>query len=359
MNPAAQPGETIRVVPLRQLGAADRAAWAALQEADPRLASPFFRPEFAELVAAVRDDVFVAVMECAGEAVGFFPFQRDARGVGGPVGGTLSDYQAVIARRDFSWDAVRLVRGAGLREWRFDHLLAAQEPFGLFHRILTESPVIDLSEGYARYAEQRVRLLSEPRKRRKLEREVGPVRFEAHVADGGMLRTLMRWKGAQYEAGGKRNLFTLPWVAGVLERVQAAQGAQFSGLLSVLSAGGEPVAAHLGLRSRTVWHYWLPTYNPAFAQYSPGMLLVLEMAASAAALGVRTIDFGKGRALYKQRLANGTVALAEGVVPAAPLQAACARTQGRVRALLRRGPVRHLRAALRKLRGGTPPAGDA
>ena len=76
------------------------------------------------------------------------------------------------------------------------------------------------------------------------------------------------------------------------------------------------------MRSRTAWHYWLPTYDRDFAKYSPGLILLLEMAAQAQALGIQTIDLGKGNALYKQRLMNGAVPLLEGVVPASPFRAA-------------------------------------
>ena len=38
-------------------------------------------------------------------------------------------------------------------------------------------------------------------------------------------------------------------------------------LVSFADNGGERlVAAHLGMRSRTVWHYWFPAYDPAFAK---------------------------------------------------------------------------------------------
>lgn len=95
--------------------------WSQLQLADRSLASAFFRPEFTQAVASVREDAFVAVLEETDRIVGFFPFHRDALGVGKPIGGRLSDYHGVIAEAGAQWDAESLVRQCGLRAWDFNH----------------------------------------------------------------------------------------------------------------------------------------------------------------------------------------------------------------------------------------------
>ena len=46
---------------------------------NPQLDNPFFRPEFTQAVAAVRDDVEVAVLEIQQQPVGFFPYQPTAQ----------------------------------------------------------------------------------------------------------------------------------------------------------------------------------------------------------------------------------------------------------------------------------------
>jgi CelD/BcsL family acetyltransferase involved in cellulose biosynthesis len=63
----------IDIIPATEFSRDHIAAWRALQQADPALDSPLFHPEFTRAVAAVRDDVEVAVLEEAGEFVGFFP----------------------------------------------------------------------------------------------------------------------------------------------------------------------------------------------------------------------------------------------------------------------------------------------
>lgn len=331
----------IHLVPAREIGASALEAWSAIQESDPSLASPFFRPEFTAQVAAVREDVHVGILESAGEPVGFFPFQKDGNKVGTPVGGRLSDYHGVIAKKETPWDPRRLIRACDLVEWQFDHVPAVQAALSRFRQNATHSPLLDLSHGYEAYAQERRTAGSEQIKkttalRRKLEREVGALRCEMHSNDTAILCTLMRWKSRQYVEAGKTDIFAIPWIVAVIEKIQGAQSGHFAGMLSVLFAGEQPISAHFGMRSRTVWHYWLPAYDHDFGKYSPGLILLLEMAKQAQALGIQTIDLGKGDVPYKQRLMNGSVPLVEGVVPASPLRAAYITLRAAVKEWVRR-----------------------
>ena len=348
MNPPTQPrlGDTdsYRIEAMRGLGPDDFNGWAALQAADPSLASPFFCPEYAAAVARVREDVQVAIVERGGERVGFFPFQKAAFSVGHPVGGPLSDSHGFIMRRGLDWEPRRILRACGLAEWRFDHLPVTQAPCALHHRRVVQSPIMDLSRGYGRYAADRRAAGSEQIPKtsgllRKLERERGRVRFEFHEPDPRHLQTLMNWKSAQYRASGKLDIFGIPWVAKAVETLHATRGPNCAGVLSVLRLGEQPIAAHFGLRSRTVWHYWFPAYDPAYAPYSPGLILLLKMAEHAHSEGLATIDLGPGRALYKQRLMSDTIALAEGRVIASPARAAIADLRARSESWLRRSPL--------------------
>ena len=287
---------------------------------------------------------YVAIVEDSAGAAGFFPFQLGYMGVGHPIGGPLSDYQGVIARGDWHWDGEELIRSCGLNTWHFDHLLVAQKPFARFHRVEAQSPIIDLSHGYEAYLEERREAGTEQIKkaayaRRRLEREVGPVRIEFHVTDREVLQMLMKWKAGQYVESGKLNIFSVPWVVQVVEHIWQSQQENFAGMLSVLYAGDKPIAAHMGLRSQTVWHYWLPAYDPAFARYSPGILLLLGMAERAPALGLRVIDMGNGRALYKQRLTNGAIPIVEGEVAVSPLRSTVMSVRNLAENFVRHSPV--------------------
>jgi CelD/BcsL family acetyltransferase involved in cellulose biosynthesis len=309
----------VTVIPGEELDAGLVRVWRELQHANPILVSPFFSPEFTEAVAAARDDVEVALIEDGGEPAAFFPFQRSVGSRGIPVGGSLSDYQGLVCRPEFDFDPRELLRQCKLVAWDFDHLLASQEFLSPFHLELSKSPQMDLSQGYEAYASERRAAGSQQIKkcgnlRRRLEREVGQLRFVAHCAETAPLKQTLAWKSRQYVESGKRDLFALAWPHAVIRQIFAMQGDNFAGMLSLLYAGERLVAGHFGMRSRTVWHYWFPAYDPAMARYSPGLILLLKMAEHAPSLGLLTIDLGQGKTLYKDRLMNAAVPLASGTV---------------------------------------------
>ena len=122
-----------------QLLAADRLSavqiehWSHLQAANPDLQSPFFHPLYTREAAAVLPHVEVAIIEDGGEPMAYFPFQRSRGNVGIPVGGSLNDFQGIVARPGFTFDAAALVRGCRLAGLRFTQLLASQQPFQAYH----------------------------------------------------------------------------------------------------------------------------------------------------------------------------------------------------------------------------------
>jgi CelD/BcsL family acetyltransferase involved in cellulose biosynthesis len=294
-------------------------AWAHIQEAEPSLGSPFFRPEFTEIVAAARGDVAVAIVRRDEGEPAFFPFQRGPFARARPVGARLSDYQGIVARGEPPFDARALLRSCGLRSWDFDAVVAAQSIFQPFHRRAKSSQCLDVTRGFETFVADRAAAGSDQvadirKQAERLEADVGPVRFEVHVEDPASLEVLLRWKSEQYRRTGAVDIFSFPWVRDVVRRVHGARHEGFAGLLSVLYVADKPIAAHLGLRSRTTWHYWLPAYDRRFAKHSPGLILLLQMAQAAVGLGLDRIDLGKGDALYKRRLANASVPLAEGSI---------------------------------------------
>ena len=89
--------------------------------------------------------------------------------------------------------------------------------------------------------------------------------------------------------------------------------AGFGGMLSVLRAGNRPIAMHIGMRSRSVWHYWTTAYDHEFARYSPGNVMLIEMARAAPGLGFAELDLGKEDFEYKRRLHTHVIPVLEGV----------------------------------------------
>ena len=329
----------VTVIQPDELGKTELDAWREFQRAQPDLASPFLSPEFAVAVGRIRSGTRVAVLEDGDDVVGFFAFERRRLGYGLPVAPGLNECQAVVHAPGFEWDARELIRGCGLVLWEYDNLMDGQRPFDSFALFRQPSPVMDLTEGFEAYLADRRRGSSRirdlPRRRRRLEREVGPVRFVFDAQDPQALRTLMAWKSAQYRRTGRADRFAWPWVVELLQLMLESRAESCAGRLSLLYAGEELVAGHFGLSSERVIPTWFPAYDPRFSRYSPGLLLHVGMAEAAAVTGITTIDMGRGAKDYKEELKSRDIVVAEGRVTRPSPSAAVH--------WLRRAPVRRAR----------------
>jgi CelD/BcsL family acetyltransferase involved in cellulose biosynthesis len=293
-------------------------SWSRIQSSEQNLASPFFCPEFTAAVAAVIDDVRVAVLQANAET-GFFPFELAAPKMARAVGNRLSDYHGVIASPNLAWTAAELLSSCGLQSYQFKNLIASQNQFRKFHQRLAFSAVIQLERGFDAYA-ARIRargsklLKKVAACRRRIERDIGPLRLEPHSSMPQSLAWLETRKSAQYLRTGLPDKFQVPCTRNLLANLHQTHTPQFAGMLSLLWAGDRIIAAHFGLRSPRVLHYWFPAYECAFRQYSPGLVLLMELVRHANSLGIEAIDLGRADAEYKLRVMTGGVALAEGIV---------------------------------------------
>lgn len=303
------------VRPASELTDRDFEGWAERQGSNPDLRSPYFRPEFTHVIAAARPDALVAIVN-DGEA--FLPFHRASLGVGQPIGTVICDYHGLIAAPGYLWDPVKLLKKAGLSALDFDHAPATQTALQPWVRGRGRSPRIELGAFATSPIE---RDANEKRRMRKIIREIGPVEFEADSDDEDALRQCIAWKSAQYDRSNLRNVMKLPWVQQVIADLSQRRVPVFRGQLSVLRAGGRIVAAHFGIRSHGLLHYWCNSYDTALSEYGPGFLLLLALCDSAAEQGLLAIDFGKGDAPYKTRFANAETPLIEGMVAADPVRA--------------------------------------
>jgi CelD/BcsL family acetyltransferase involved in cellulose biosynthesis len=343
-----------------ELNAAERARWEQV-----RHRNPFLSFAFASAVSRFRPGVRIAVLSDGAETAGFLPYERSALGVGRPVGAGLTDCQGFIGPPGLEFDPRALLRTCRLSVWAFDHLLAEQAALTPYHRTRHRQPVSDLSEGYDAYAAQIRRsapslLRSHRRQERRLERDLGEVTHTFGERDPAELRRLMGWKSAQYRRTGPRDRFAQPWIRSLVEHLHESGVA----VLSVVRAGGRPVALHLCLRAGTAMAGWFTAYDPALATYSPGMVGHLRLARAAADDGVAEIALGRGGLKYKDWLGNGEFAIAEGRVARASVTAGLHWMRDapirRARCAVLSNPRRYARAArvlkawarLRPARGG-------
>lgn len=349
----------ISVIRAHELGPPEQARWRTLQQANPSLASPYFSWQFTRAAAVARPELRVAVLEQDHQVVGFFPYQQ-WMGTGLPAGGRLSDHHGVVAAPGTQWDWSELLKGCRLSFWQFDHLAAWQRP--PVPVSCASSPGLDLSRGYPAWLRRKLdqgssSLASLPRKLRKLEREVGPVRFELRSRDAAAFDEVIRLKSEQCRRTGQLDFFAWEWTQALVRRVRDTDDPDFGGCLSTLHAGDTLVAAHFGMHTPEVLHWWFPVYSQAHSPYSPGSLLLLEVARAAAAQGHALLDLGKGDERYKLSFADRNWPLLEGIVSRPTAVTLARQLKKGVGAWVRTSPLAALaRPLLRHLRRIGPSA---
>jgi CelD/BcsL family acetyltransferase involved in cellulose biosynthesis len=309
---------SVEVIRVEHLTGSAVQAWIRILASDPGLDHPQLRPEFILAIAGTGRTVEVAVLRHQEEIVGFFPFVRTTNSWAEPAAGPTSDFEAIILRPDVECSVPRLLAQCGLKGWTFAHLSTQQTLFEPFHAYVDDAPYMDLSNGFGAYRKaicdsSRSTFVNFERKTRKLEREVGPISFEFRADDiAGTLKLLKEWKQRQLLKQGFNDMFHLPWVGQLLTLCSQHQTRAFSGILSVLKAGGQPVAIHFGLLSERVFLSWIPTFHPNYQIYSPGKQLLIRIAESVAGDGVSRIDLGRGENQLKDKLKSAAYHLAIG-----------------------------------------------
>ena len=309
----------IRLVASRELSGSEIELWSGIQMGNADLVSPYFCPEFTLLTGQVRPNVYVGILEDADALVGFFPFEEPSRGEGWPVGTRLSDYQGLIVNGNARWSAAEIIAGCQLKTWNFGQLLASQTQFRQYCSTIVPSYICDLKDGFEAYT-GRLKVKGSNVyyntlvKERRITRDVGPLRYEYHVTEINHLNSLVECKSQQYKRTGIKDVFARTWPRELLHLIHSTQNEAFAGVLSVLYAGDEAVAWHMGMRSRWVLHWWFPCYCTKFAEYSPGLILFFRLAEAAARMGLKAIDLGEGDESYKLRLKTSQILVARGVV---------------------------------------------
>ena len=253
--------------PLKRLGQRDRDAWRALAAPDGVLISPYLLPDFADMIDAERGDVRVVIAEEDGAPTGYFACHAPDGGVVRPVGAPLSDCQGFAARPGFEVAPERLLEALNASALVYDNWVGLA-PGRTRER--AGSAIIDLSDGAEAWFANRKTLHKShfkkiAQRRRKAEREFGPVRIVFGDPLGERYAALKSWKSAQYQASGLTDLFAVGWIERVLSSTAARAFGPFRGLTASLYLGDELAAVETGLAAGGVYHSWFPAYDARFA----------------------------------------------------------------------------------------------
>lgn len=290
--------------------------WRQLHENDARGKWAFISPKFAEAINCCATDVHVLVLSRGSNIVGYMAIQRSSGFLGflglfEPAGFPMCDYFGLVAEPDVNVTWRLLLSGAKVPCLFFSHLDQEQLQLGLTgeqprlgHRTQVGPDGRTCWEQFKKIDKELVKDVD--RRYRKLEKERGPISFEMEaVGPDDALRTLLDWKSSQYLRTGQ--------LGGVLLQKRYVDALRYFlthkskdayPVLSVLRCGGQVVAAHYGLLAGGVLHRWFPSYDPEFANYSPGKILYKEMLVNAKDLGITCIDRGDGDSMAKRDFAT-------------------------------------------------------
>ncbi len=309
-----------------ELTRADIGDWTARLAADSALDSPFLSPGWALAVeqaqAAIwgqrpRGGLQVARLENADGARGYFSARlRGAAAM--PAGAPMCDYQGLAGDPGLELDPRELVAALGADRLDFSHMLTEQPLFAPFIKGREVSHGVNLAGGYEAYAAEKAAesgmLKDLNKRRRKVEREIGPVRFEAHSRAQSAFDRLIVWKRELMRETGQTDIFDAEWPLRLLLDLFASRDPDFGGVLFTLSFGDQLVAAHLHLRGRHTIHAWFIGHDRTFDRYSPGLLLFQDIMRWMDDTPFHYLDFGGGDYRFKQQFANAGREIGHGFV---------------------------------------------
>jgi CelD/BcsL family acetyltransferase involved in cellulose biosynthesis len=345
----------VRAVAFDELSTTQLDAWHKLRAVNPLLDSPYFHPTFAGAVHASGRPVHVYVGHGpTGEVESLFPVHRDGA-VLRPVGWPGADFQGPILAPGTGFDVTRLL-GGGVSTLEFDHLLELADDFKPWITGTRPSPYVDTTGGLDGYLGRASKSgkdnMGQARRRTaKAEREIGPVRFVADSLDEGDLAKVIELKRGQYAATGAKDYFAEPGRQALMTDLLRTRGTDFAGILSTMYAGDRLLAAHFGIRSGAVLHWWFPVYDPAHAGLAPGWMLLRELVMAAPQLGFTRIDLGRGDDEYKRRAKTGETPVCQGMVTRSSARRALRAARESLVTAAKESPLGpQLRRVVRKLR---------
>ena len=256
-------------------------------------------------------------LHCRGRLAGLAPFYLEEPAAGArllPVGISLSDHLDILLDPDLSERAARALSAALVSEldWascsleelapdaaalRLERLAGCNEDL----REQSACPILQLDQCAGEVpraipAEQRRKLR---RARRRAEArgacEIVPAANDSlHFLSELAGLHAARWR-ERGEAGVLADARVRAFHSAALPRLAAAGVAR----LFLLTIGGETVAAYYGFLHGDRAYAYLGGFDPAFAEESPGAILIGHAIARAAAEGARSFDFLRGRESYK------------------------------------------------------------
>ncbi|WP_300380692.1 GNAT family N-acetyltransferase [Henriciella sp.] len=315
------------ILRLPDLSDADAAAWRSFQASDPALASPYFSLDYLGVLETVYPGIRVLKLGPADAPAGFLPYRSDMLGTARPADGFLGDLHGVIAMPGTRLDMTSALKAAGIGGYAFSALPYQQVRHGFRGSNGDGNQVVDLSQGYEAYLQERYNYNSSFRRthRKVLAFLDNPALSVEHdTFDVKAFRRLIELKQQGYGRAGHFDIFQLGWPEHLLHQLAQNDCGEVKGVLSVMRLEGELVAACFCMRSASVLHYWFPGYEDRFADQKPGHAMLFSLLDWAGAQGIKEVHLGLGNVQYKRQMASFAAPVRQGTLAIALPQKALA-----------------------------------
>lgn len=329
----------------------ERHIWTDLRAKNPALYSPYFHPDYARIVAALRDDVRIVIGSIDGRPEAFLPVQGTS--FARPVGAPMTDYHGVVCAPETDIDLQAMLSAGGIGAYHYD---AMTQTRGVSVQDAIACSVIDLSDGPEAWREgqsgsYRRHLKSLRRRIRNSAAEYGEVRANLKSSDADVYDRLIEWKRAQYARTGKYDVLSAEWTRGLLETLMARRQENLRADMHSLYFGDRLAAIDLGLTDGSTYHSWITAYDPDLRNVSPGMQLLEQIISGAQECGYRALDLGPGLDGYKRHYADDIfLPVSAGFAAASGPAAALSKLYGAAEAAAERAPIGGLGRLPGKLR---------
>lgn len=313
-----EPNLHIELIGAGELTDSQRSLWMGMRAQNPALYSPYFHPDYAQIISQLQDDAYIALIHENETLIGFLPFQQRRKNASArPIGAPMTDYHGIISQSTPSFGLEHVMKQAHIGAFHMPAQMNANveasentdaispeetSPCAVMRLTDFESPQ---SWRDSRDSSYRRHLKSTRRRIKKTEGEHGARSFIWQSAEREHFDLLIDWKQKKFADTGKYDVLSVGWTLSLLETLWArGPEAALRCDLHVMLVGGKPAAMDLGLSDGTSFHSWIVGYDNALHTLSPGMQLLEALIDEAPQLGYENIDLGAGLDGYKKHYAS-------------------------------------------------------
>ena len=303
-------GLDITRIKAEALTAQHQKLWAEMRGANSALYSPYFHPDYTQVISQLQSDVYIAVISKDGQPVGFLPFQQRRNNAGArSIGAPMTDYHGIISYPDQHLAVADILKPAQISAFNMPSQMNSSiksddntSPCAVMRLTDFETPQAWRDSRDSSY---RRHLKSTRRRIKKTENEHGERSFIWQSRAQEHFDLLIKWKKEKFADTGKYDVLSVDWTMSLLRKLwERGPRAELRCDLHVMMVGGKPAAMDLGLSDGTTFHSWIVGYDNDLHTLSPGMQLLEMLIDQAPDLAYENIDLGAGIDGYKKHYAS-------------------------------------------------------